>query len=158
MENKRALNDELRWLHKLAPVSQAALLLKVAQEARLLHLSLADTRSTSPLARDLEGALEDAMDALPGTAADDAARHLAQFGQRELIERVELALLHLRETDRPRYPHDLARRHEQHVVGMPEPELQVGQQRVHRGPLPAPGPDRVQQREELAVVRGVAHP
>ena len=77
MDNKRAMNDELRWLHKLAPVSQAALLLKVAQEARLLHLSLADTRSTSPVARDLESALEDAMDALPGTAADDAAGHLA---------------------------------------------------------------------------------
>jgi hypothetical protein len=76
MENKRALNDELRWLHLLAPVSQAALLLKVAQEARLLHLSLADPRSASPVARDLEHALEDAMDAMPGEAADDAAGHL----------------------------------------------------------------------------------
>jgi hypothetical protein len=60
----------------LAPVSQAALLLKVAQEARLLHLSLADPRSPSPVARDLEHALEDAMDALPGDAAEDAAGHL----------------------------------------------------------------------------------
>lgn len=76
MENKRALNDELRRLHLLAPISQAALLLKVAQEARLLHLSLADRHSESAVARDLEHALEDAMDAVPGDAADDAAAHL----------------------------------------------------------------------------------
>lgn len=75
MQNKRVLNDELRGLHLLAPVSQATVLLKVAQEARLLHLSL-DAHSASPIARDLEQALEDAMDALPGTAADDAAVHL----------------------------------------------------------------------------------
>lgn len=75
------LNDELRWLSLLAPASQADLLLRVAQEARLLHLAL-DGRCNEPmLARDLERALNGAMDAEPGAEADDAADRLVDVIQ-----------------------------------------------------------------------------
>ncbi|MCA3217743.1 MAG: hypothetical protein ING59_04130 [Burkholderiales bacterium] len=82
MNEKAALNDELRSLHLLAPVSQAALLVKVAQEARVLHLSLGDSRREPMVARDLESALEGAMDAAPGAEADDAAGHLVDVLRR----------------------------------------------------------------------------
>lgn len=76
MNEKASLNEELQSLHLLAPVSQAALLMKVAQEARLLHLSLGDSRREAAVARNLESALEGAMDAAPGAEADAAAGHL----------------------------------------------------------------------------------
>lgn len=82
MNEKAALNDELQSLHLLAPVSQAALLVKVAQEARVLHLSLGDSRREPAVARDLESALEGAMDAAPGPEADDAAGHLVDVLRR----------------------------------------------------------------------------
>jgi hypothetical protein len=82
MNEMAALNEELQSLHLLAPVSQAALLVKVAQEARLLHLALGDSRREPGVARDLESALEGAMDATPGTEADDAAGHLVDVLRR----------------------------------------------------------------------------
>jgi hypothetical protein len=82
MNEKAALNEELQSLHLLAPVSQAALLVKVAQEARLLHLSLGDSRREAAVARDLESALEGAIVASPGAEADDAAGHLVDVLRR----------------------------------------------------------------------------
>lgn len=72
------MNDELRWLHLLAPASQAQVLMKVAQAARLLHLEAAGVQSERGVAADLERALSAAMDAEPGTEADDATGRLVQ--------------------------------------------------------------------------------
>lgn len=86
MERTERMNDELHGLNVMAPASQASLLMKVAQEARLLHLALGADRGETNVARDLERALNDAMDAEPGPEADHASGHLvAVLGQAKAL-------------------------------------------------------------------------
>lgn len=54
MEKTLRLNNELRWLHRLTPVAQAQVLLRVAQAARLLHLESVGVTAGAGMAAELE--------------------------------------------------------------------------------------------------------
>ena len=76
MEKTLRLNNELRWLHRLTPVAQAQVLLRVAQAARLLHLESVGVTAGAGMAAELERALNDAIDAEPGCEAEAATVRL----------------------------------------------------------------------------------
>ena len=78
MEKTLRLNNELRWLHRLTPVAQAQVLLRVAQAARLLHLESVGVTAGAGMAAELERALNDAIDAEPGCEAEAATVRLVE--------------------------------------------------------------------------------
>ncbi|MFO0100425.1 MAG: hypothetical protein ACK53J_00450 [Betaproteobacteria bacterium] len=78
MEKTLRLNNELRWLHRLTPVAQAQVLLRVAQAARLLHLESVGVTAGAGMAAELELALNDAIDAEPGCEAEAATVRLVE--------------------------------------------------------------------------------
>lgn len=83
--------EALRELNQMTPGAQAAVLLKCAQTARLLHLAQEGEARGGHLARDLEIALNHAMDADPGPQAELAAADLT-----DVLKRSRLAGLALR--------------------------------------------------------------